>query len=230
MSWTTGPLLGLDTETTGVDVAQDRIVTVAVVLREAGNSHLRTWLLDPGVPIPTEATAIHGVTTAHAAAHGTAPAVALEEIASLVAEQQLRGVPVVAFNAAFDLALLDVELARHGMPTLAERLGRPVRPVIDPLVIDRGWDLERAGKRRLGDLCDCYGVDDVGPLHTADADVLATFEVLDAIVRTFPDLGEISLDALHDAQVGAHRRWVDGLESSGRERAYVGAGADGRWP
>ncbi|MBD5786826.1 DNA polymerase III subunit epsilon [Cellulosimicrobium terreum] len=230
MSWTTGPLLGLDTETTGVDVTEDRIVTVAVVLREPGTTHVRTWLLDPGIPVPAEATAIHGITTEHAVAHGEHPAAALDEVATLVVDQQRRGTPVVAYNAAFDLSLLDVELARHGLATLAERLGRPVRPVIDPLVIDRAWDADREGKRRLGDLCARYGVLDVGRLHTADADVLATFDVLDALVRTFPAIGALSLDDLHDAQVGAHRRWVDGLEAQGRETAYVGAGADGHWP
>ncbi|WP_454728756.1 exonuclease domain-containing protein [Cellulosimicrobium protaetiae] len=227
--WTAGPLLGLDTETTGVDVDVDRIVTAALVLREPGSTHVRTWLLDPGVEIPAEATAIHGVTTAHAAAYGVAPVTALEEIATLVVDAQRDGVPLVAYNAAFDLSLLDAELVRHGLPTLAARLGRPVRPVLDPLVLDRAWDPTREGKRRLVDLCARYEVLDVGPLHTADADVLATLDLLDALARAFPDLGALGPDALHDRQVVAHRRWVDALDPE-REPPYVGAGADGRWP
>ena len=228
--WTAGPLLGLDTETTGVDVDVDRIVTAALVLREPGGTHVRTWLLDPGVEIPAEATAIHGVTTAHAAASGASPRVALDEIATLVVDAQGDGVPLVAYNAAFDLSLLDVELARHDLPTLAARLGRPVRPVLDPLVLDRWWDPDREGKRRLVDLCARYGVVDVGTLHTADADVLATLDVLDALLRAFPDRGALPPDVLHDLQVVAHRRWVDNLDPERREHAYVGAGADGRWP
>ncbi|WP_264032027.1 exonuclease domain-containing protein [Cellulosimicrobium sp. SH8] len=227
--WTAGPLLGLDTETTGVDVDVDRIVTAALVLREPGSTHVRTWLLDPGVEIPAEATAIHGVSTAHVSAHGTAPAEALEEIATLLVDAQRDGVPLVAYNAAFDLSLLDAELVRHGLPTLAARLGRPVRPVLDPLVLDRAWDPAREGKRRLVDLCARYEVLDVGPLHTADADVLATLDLLDALARAFPDLGSLGPDALHDLQVVAHRRWVDTLDPE-REPPYVGAGADGRWP
>jgi DNA polymerase III subunit epsilon len=148
MSWTTGPLLGFDTETTGVDVTHDRIVTAALVRRVPGEStEVRTWLIDPGVPIPAEAAAIHGITTEHAVAHGEAPGPALDEIAALIAADLAIGVPVVAFNAAFDLSLLDAELARHALPTLGERLGRAVTPVIDPLVLDRSLDRFRKGKR-----------------------------------------------------------------------------------
>jgi len=228
--WTAGPLLGLDTETTGVDVDGDRVVTAALVLREPGGTLVRTWLVDPGVEIPAEASAIHGITTAHAAAHGAPAPQALDEIATLVVDAQRDGVPIVAYNAAFDLSLLDAELARHDLPTLAERLGRPVRPVLDPLVLDRAWDPAREGKRRLVDLLERYEVLALGPLHTADADVLATLDLLDALARAFPDLAARGPDALHDLQVDAHRRWVDALDAEPREQPYVGAGADGRWP
>src|SRR5690606_18655636 len=112
-AWTGGPLLGFDTETTGVDVHTDRIVTAAVVLRTATTTDVRTWMIDPGVEIPAEAAAIHGVTTEHARAHGVPPRQALAEIAAVLAEHTRAGVPVVAYNAAFDLTLLDAELARH---------------------------------------------------------------------------------------------------------------------
>ena len=70
MSWTDGPLLGFDTETTGVDVDNDRIVTAALVRRDATGTHVRSWLIDPGVDIPEAAAAIHGVSTEHAREHG----------------------------------------------------------------------------------------------------------------------------------------------------------------
>lgn len=228
--WTAGPLLGLDTETTGVDVDVDRIVTAALVLRAPGGTHVRTWLVDPGVEIPAEATAIHGITTAHAAEHGAPGARSLDEIAALVVDAQRDGVPIVAYNAAFDLSLLDAELARHDLPTLADRLGRPVRPVLDPLVLDRAWDPAREGKRRLVDLLERYEVLATGPLHTAEGDVLATLDLLDALARAFPDLAAPGPETLHDLQVVAHRHWVDALDPESREQPYVGAGADGRWP
>jgi DNA polymerase III subunit epsilon len=230
MTWTTRPLVAFDTETTGLDVGTDRIITAALVLRDPAGTSVRTWLLDADVTIPAEATAIHGITTAHAAAHGEDPRAALEEIASALAGHQRAGVPVVAYNAAFDLTLLDVELARHGLATMPERLGRPVRPVLDPLVLDRDTDAARDGKRRLADLCAHYGVLTPAPLHAAEVDALATLDLLDALVRAHPHLAATTLDALHDHQVGAHRRWVDELDDRARERPYVGAGADGRWP
>src|SRR5699024_2036021 len=67
MAWHVGPLLGFDTETTGVDVFTDRVVTAATVLTEDGSDEVRTWLDDPGVEIPAGAAAVPGITTAHAA-------------------------------------------------------------------------------------------------------------------------------------------------------------------
>ena len=79
MGWHDGPLVGFDTETTGVDVATDRIVTAAVVTRDATGTRARTWLIDPGVPIPPAATAVHGITTEQARTEGRAPRAALDE-------------------------------------------------------------------------------------------------------------------------------------------------------
>jgi DNA polymerase-3 subunit epsilon len=228
--WATGPLLGFDTETTGVDVHTDRIVTAAVVVRSARATEVRTWLIDPGVEIPAEAAAIHGVSTEHARAHGRPPAQALEEIAAFLAEHARAGVPVVAYNAAFDLTLLDAELARHGLATLPERLGRPVAPVLDPLVIDRWQDRYRRGKRRLGDLVELYGVTGEGDLHTADVDVLATLDVLEALVLRFPDLRSVALDALHLAQKDAHRAWAENFNAWRESEGLPGPGASPAWP
>ncbi len=231
-SWAEGPLVGFDTETTGVDVARDRIVTAAVVLRVPGMStDVRTWLIDPGVEIPAEAAAIHGVTTEHAREHGVAPVVALEQIATELAAHLRAGIPVVAYNAAFDLSLLDAELTRHGLPTLPERLGRAVVPVLDPLVLDRWQDRYRPGKRRLGDLVRHYGIETADDdLHNADVDVLATLDVLDALVRRFPDLAALTLDDLHHAQVGAHHAWARSFNEWRASQGHEGPGASLHWP
>ncbi len=230
MSWTDGPLLGFDTETTGVDVTRDRIVTAAVVLRDGAQTSVRTWLLDPGVEIPAAATAIHGITTAHARAHGAPPAVALDEIAHALTAALAVGTPVVAFNASFDLSLLEGELRRHGLRSLADRLGATVSPVIDPLVLDRSEARYRRGKRTLADLCGVYRVADAGHLHTADVDVVATLDVLAAIVDAYPHLRGLTPTALHAYQVAAHRAWAEDFNAWRATRGMTGPSAELTWP
>ncbi len=119
--WTDGVLAGLDLETTSADPTEARIVTASVVL--AGH-HLglvkRSWLVDPGVEIPAEATAIHGITTEQARREGRPDREAVPAIAGLVAELWRTGIPVVIYNATYDLTVLDRELRRQGLPGLGE--------------------------------------------------------------------------------------------------------------
>lgn len=230
MTWTDGPLLGFDTETTGIDVDHDRIVTAALVRRDSTGTHVRTWLIDPGIPIPEAASAIHGISTEHAREHGTRPPAALDEIAAQIADAVREGVPVVAYNASYDLCLLEAELRRHGLPTVEDRLGCELRPVIDPLVLDRAEDRYRRGKRKLVDLCGVYQVVDTDGLHTADVDVVATLDVLERIVGRFPHLGDLDLVSLHDYQVTAHRAWAEAFNAWRNERGLTGPGAEKTWP
>ena len=230
MSWIDGPLLGFDTETTGIDTQTDRIVTAALVRRDATGTHRRTWLIDPGVEIPQVASAIHGITTAEARAHGARPVDALEEIAATIADALTAGTPLVAYNASYDLSILDAELRRHGLTTIPERTGGPTEPVIDPLVLDRHEDRYRRGKRKLVDLCGVYAVVDPGTLHTADADVVATLDVLAQLVARFPHLAELDLAHLHARQVAAHRVWAEGFNSWRSSQGLAGPGAELTWP
>lgn len=228
--WIDGPVLGFDTETTGVDVLADRVVTAAIVRREGMAQAVSTWLLDPGVEIPAEAAAIHGISTEHARTHGRPAAPALDEIARTLAAALLRDEPVVAFNASFDLTLLDAELRRYALPTLAERVGRAVRVIVDPLVLDRHLDRYRRGKRKLGDLCGHYGVTAAAALHSADVDVAATLDVLRAMATRFPEMADVPLDRLHDVQAGAHRRWATSFNAWRVSQGLEGPGAELDWP
>lgn len=230
MSWVEGAVVGFDTETTGVDVTQDRIVTAAVVRRHGTSTSVRSWLLDPGVEIPEGAAAIHGITTEHARRHGSDAAEGLDQIADELARALDRDEPLVAFNASFDLSLLDAELRRHGLPTLPDRIAREVRVVLDPLVMDRALDRFRRGKRTLGDVAVHYRVESSDRLHTADVDTLATLDVLDALVRTYPQIARASLDVLHDRQVLAHRRWAESFNEWRLGQGLTGPGAELTWP
>lgn len=214
-SWAAGPLLGFDTETTGVSPTADRLVTAALVARGPRGTdgtrtqRITTWLADPGVAIPASATAVHGISTERARAEGRPVGQVLEEVAAALAQAMAAGTPVVAYNATYDLTLLESELARHGLPTVRERLGRELGPVVDPLVIDRRVDRYRKGKRRLTDLCAFYGVDpQAAGLHTAEVDVVATLDVLDAMAYTHPEITRIPRTELMAWQAAAHRDWA----------------------
>ena len=229
-TWATGPWLGFDTETTGVSTGSDRIVTAALVTRIPGvSSQVDSWLINPGVDIPPEATAVHGISTEFAAQHGQQPADALEQIAAAMSHALASGAVLVAFNAGFDIAILEAELARYQLPTLAGRLGHPVSPVIDPLVLDRWKNRWRKGQRKLSNLVEVYGVE-TGPdgLHNAEVDVLATLDVLHAQVRAFPELAAMSLDQLHQAQAQAHRQWAVSFNSWLSRQGRV-ADVDEQW-
>jgi len=173
-------LAGWDLETTGVDVEADRVVTAAVTITHpAGAPTTRTWLINPGVEIPEGATAVHGITTAHAQAHGVDPMVGLAEIVAALADAIGEGRALAGMNLGFDFTVLDRDCRRHGVPTLGEVLGGDtrIRPVVDAYVLDKMVDAFRAGKRTLTDLCATYGVR-IGEAHTADGDVLAVLRVL----------------------------------------------------
>lgn len=233
--WVSGPFLGFDTETTGVNPLEDRLVTAALIHRGprqpdgSRNQEVRQWLADPGVPIPPGASAIHGITTERARAQGRPIGEVLDEVATELAEAMSAGVPVVAFNASYDLTLLERELARHGLPTLRQRLGGPVSPVLDPLVLDRAVDRYRKGKRRLDVMCEVYGVAVDGDMHAADVDVIATLDVLEALLAAYPQVGMRSLEQVHEFQVRSHQQWAasfnDYLTRVGRT-----PDADESWP
>ena len=102
-NWHQLPRAAFDVETTGRDPMSARIVTASVVVvngRQEIIHHLE-WLVDPGVPIPEEATAVHGVSTQRAQSEGVDAAIAVAEISSHLRDL-FQTMPVVAFNASFD--------------------------------------------------------------------------------------------------------------------------------
>lgn len=214
MSWHDGPFTAFDVESTGVDTGNDRIVTAALIEIDPSREpriRNRDWLINPGIEIPQGAIDVHGITNEQAQKDGAAPEIALNEIAALVCAAFRAGRPVVAMNAAFDLTMLDRELIRYDLGGLAERLGSydAVRPVLDPMVLDRAVDVYRKGSRTLTALCDHYGVPLIDA-HTAGADALAGCRVLFKIAKRFTvDVGSLSVGRLHDLQIEWHRERME---------------------
>ncbi|KOU13153.1 DNA polymerase III subunit epsilon [Streptomyces sp. WM6372] len=230
--WHGGVLIGFDLETTGTEPGESRIVTAAVVEVRAGEVRdRRGWLADPGIPIPEGASAIHGISTERAVAEGRPAREVADEVARSLVEHWRRGAVVVAYNAAFDLTLLTAELARHGLPSLAERLGggRETGPVVDPLTIDRAVDRYRRGKRTLEAVCGVYGVT-LDSAHDAGADALAAVQVARAIAARHPEVAALTPAALHARQGTWHERWARDFQSYLRRQGTPDAVIDTAWP
>jgi DNA polymerase-3 subunit epsilon len=202
MSWHKRRLAAFDLETTGIDSESDRIVTAAVSLVGDGRPPaFHAWLLDPGIPIPPGASAVHGITTERARAEGRRPLEAVEEIVVLLAEQLRQGIPIVAFNARFDLTCLDREARRHGLTPLLDRVGGATGMlVIDPYVLDKQVDRFRKGKRTLGAVCAHYNVP-LDDAHDSHADALAAARVTWRLGQAFAELRDLELPTLHAQQI-----------------------------
>jgi DNA polymerase-3 subunit epsilon len=201
--WASGPFLAVDTETTGVDPASDRIVEAAAVEILPDCTIGATWsaIIDPGVDIPTEAAQVHGITTARARAEGIAPVDALRQLGERIAAHPG---PVVIYNARFDWPLLVTEADRHGLVW-------PDAPLLDPLVLDKHLDRYRKGSRRLTVVAAWYGVvlteDDA---HGALADAIAAGRTMRAMVDRSPEMAATPIDAMQLWQ----ERWFDDQQAS----------------
>jgi DNA polymerase-3 subunit epsilon len=217
-----------DLETTGVDVRADRIVTAHVGLLDATGAVIRArdWLADPGVVIPSGASAIHGITTEHARTHGRPAHEVVAEVVTAVRAVLDAGIPVVAYNAPFDFSLLKYESLRHGVAPIE----RP-SPVIDPLVVDKAYDRWRRGKRTLEVVAAHYAVR-LDAAHQASADAVAAGRVAQALAERYAPWLPDTVDELHTRQIAWARAQADSLTEY-----FVRIGRldpddrlDGRWP
>lgn len=224
--WWKGVLPVFDLETTGTDPREARIVTAALLLClpdgtvQPGGVDV---IVNPGVPIPDEAAAVHGITTERARADGIEPAEAVDQILTCLRGIAALGWPLVIYNATYDWVVLHHEVWRH-----APRRDVPAVPILDPLVLDRGNDRYRKGSRKLGDVCAHYGVRLEGA-HDARADAAATAALLRAMVGRFPELQAMTFEQLQDVQADMHAAWVQSFNAYRAARGEPPIEAV-RWP
>ena len=215
-----------DTETTGLDTRSSRIVTAFVGLIDAqGNTvEAASWLANPGVPIPQQASDVHGITDEIATRDGRPAHEVVGEIGTTLGGYFSRGIPVVAYNASYDFSILHHEMVRHGLSPLSDP-----RPIVDPMVLDRALDTYRKGKRTLQMATAHYLVrfDDA---HTADADAIASGRVAQAILTKFA--AELDGDAnwLHDQQIEWAKAWAENYQKYRRTHGDPNFRASGDWP
>lgn len=220
MNFDASRMLSFDLETTSVNPKEARIVTSALVRIDGRDVNAREMLADPGVPIPEEAAAVHGITTEKAQAEGCPHDEVLAETVSAIKQAWADGLTLIVYNAQYDLSVLR---ALTGDFTVDG-------PVFDPpFVIDRVMDKFRKGKRTLTDVSAHYGVE-IGNAHEATADALAAARVAWKQVRKFPELTEMDMDELMEFQAV---KWHEDrlsfkkyLEGKGRDASDVSTA----WP
>ncbi|GAA3867488.1 3'-5' exonuclease [Leifsonia kafniensis] len=215
-----------DLETTGIDVETSRIVSATVAVMDAmGHVTERTdWLVNPGVDIPEQATAVHKITTQHAVDNGRNAAEAVAEIVAALRVPLELGIPLVAYNAPYDLTLLNREALRYGIAPLVSPT-----PVIDPLVIDKAVDRYRKGKRTLEAASAFYNVVLDGA-HDSGADAIAAGHVAQAIARVHAATLPPTAAELHDLQVTWSQEQADSFQSYMRRERDPQFVANGSWP
>lgn len=237
MTWAWGPFLAFDLESTGL-TDDDRIVQYGLAHVDGPNVHVQTELVDPEMPIPAEATAIHGITNDDVRENGLSIRDALDNIMIEITNAREAGTPLVVFNAPFDLGLLDRELARVGWGGLDYD---NLPPIIDPLVLVN----RRAWKRphNLEHACKVWQVPNGG--HDAGQDALAAARLLWRLAqdmrvqikpedgmtwRGIPALAEVPLDVLQRAQARWFREdaesYIRNQQDKGRDPGFVNT----QWP
>jgi DNA polymerase-3 subunit epsilon len=222
--------LGLDLEATGKEPETAIPVQFALAYWDGEKfTQVRHGLINPGVPIPEESTAIHHITDEMVAERGGDLDKSIIGIIGELVTAQLAGTPVVAMNGSYDLTVLDRCYRRAGGGGLVEDF-RWNGPLIDPLVIDRHIDRFRKGSRTLSALCHQYQVL-LGEAHQAYADVAATVQLARYVAWTKRKRLDIDPLELHALQVVWHREWLD---SFNEYRAKKGDPAlppeEGDWP
>jgi DNA polymerase-3 subunit epsilon len=199
------PLVFFDTETTGTDPQNDRIIEIALLRVSPlpiGIEPPRTWRVNPGVRIPIEATRVHGIRN-----DDIADAPRFGEIADEILEA-IDGADLAGFNVGrFDIRILQSELARVG-----KSLDPSTRHVVDAQVI-----FHQREPRTLSAALRFYRGRELEDAHGAEADAVAALEVFAGQLERYPDLGldvaklhELS-NAINDAycDVGRRFHWRD---------------------
>tara|TARA_R110002051_G_scaffold173511_1_gene243840 strand:+ start:5232 stop:6008 length:777 start_codon:yes stop_codon:yes gene_type:complete len=188
----TRPICFFDLETTGINVAKDRIVEIAILkVYPNGNKESKTWLVNPEMQIPEEVIAVHGITNEKVANEPTFKELS-KEIYKMIKDSDLGG-----FNSdRFDIPLLAEEMLRAEVDF----------DMKNTVSVDVQTIFHKMEKRTLGAAYKFYCDKELTDAHSAEADTNATYEVLLSQLDRYPDL-ENNIKKL--AEFSSHRRTVD---------------------
>lgn len=168
------PICFFDLETTGIDVARDRIVEIAIFkVFPNGNKESKTWLVNPTIPIPPQVTAIHGISNEKVANEPT-----FRELASQI-HNMIKDSDLAGFNSdRFDIPLLAEELLRAEVDfDMKNRVSVDVQTIF-----------HKKEERTLSAAYKFYCNESLENAHSAEADTMATYEILKAQLDRYDDL------------------------------------------
>ena len=188
----TRPICFFDLETTGTNVAKDRVVEIAVLkVFPNGNKDSKTWLVNPEIRIPDEVVAIHGISNEKVANEPTFKELS-KEIYKMIKDSDLGG-----FNSdRFDIPLLAEEMLRAEVDFDMKNM----------VSIDVQTIFHKMEKRTLSAAYKFYCDKDLTNAHSAAADTNATYEVLLSQLDRYPEL-ENNVKKL--AEFSTHRKFAD---------------------
>ena len=168
------PICFFDLETTGISITKDRIVEISILkVNPDGSEEKKTWLVNPEMQIPEVVIAVHGITNEKVANEPTFKELA-KEINSWIKDADLGG-----FNSnRFDIPLLAEEMLRAGVDFDMKN-----RQSVDVQTI-----FHKMEQRTLTAAFKFYCDKNLDDAHSAEADTMATYEVLKAQLDRYDDL------------------------------------------
>jgi DNA polymerase-3 subunit epsilon len=188
----TRPICFFDLETTGTNVAHDRIVEISILkVYPNGNKESKTWLVNPEMQIPDVVVAIHGISNEKVTNEPTFKMLS-KEIYNMIKDSDLGG-----FNSnRFDIPLLAEEMLRANIDFDMKNM----------VSVDVQTIFHKMEKRTLEAAYKFYCNKELTDAHSAEADTVATYEVLLSQLDRYPEL-ENSVKKL--AEFSTHKKTVD---------------------
>ena len=171
----TRPICFIDLETTGINVSTDRIVEIAIVkINLDGSKQVKRRLVNPEMPIPKASSDVHGITD-----EMVKDAPSFKTLANEI-KQFMEGSDIGGYNSnRFDVPMLNEEFLRAGISVDIE--GRKL--------LDVQKVFHMMEQRTLGAAYQFYCHKTLQDAHTAEADATATWEILEAQIERYPQIG-----------------------------------------
>ncbi len=172
----TRPICFLDLETTGINVSTDKIVEIALVkISSDGSKIVKRKLINPEMPIPKVSSDIHGITD-----EMVKDAPTFKQVANEV-KQFIEGADLAGYNSnRFDIPMLNEEFLRAGVPVDIES-----RKLLDVQKVFHMME-----QRTLTAAYKFYCHKNLEDAHSAEADAVATWEILEAQLEKYPQIGD----------------------------------------